>query len=149
MEKNLREQNQFIEKTDELKVTYIKKNKNNKYTIFVECSPGLFHKFIAQKKVFLLWERYQVYEDISIPRCFRCQEYYHKIGDCQNNTVCEYCAGQHEVNVCPKVHKKCWNCLSANEKYNTNYDINHECNNMGCSSYKYLLEVLKSKIKYH
>lgn len=96
----------------------------------------------------ILWERYPVYEDLNIPRCFRCQEYYHKISNCKNECVCEFCAGHHEVKNCPKVDKKCKNCVSANEKYKTNYDINHESSCNECPSYKYFLGVLRSKINY-
>lgn len=50
IEDSIREQNHFIEETDQLNITYIKKQKNKKSTIFAECSPGLFHKFMIQKK---------------------------------------------------------------------------------------------------
>lgn len=149
IEEGLREQNDFIAENDEIKVTYIRKHRNNKTTtIYAECNPELFHKFIRSKRVFLQWERYPVYEDINIPRCFKCQDFYHRSDGCNRRAVCEYCMGEHNIRECPKSEKKCANCVAANQRYRTNYDIHHEANNQECPSYKYLIDVLRSKIDY-
>lgn len=149
IEKDIREQNLFMTERDELKVTYIKKHKHNNYkTIFAECSPGLFHKVTNIKKVCIQWERYRVYEDISILRCFKCQEFYHKTSECNNKVVCEYCMGEHDIRECPKTTKKCKNCVTANLKFNTNHNSDHKTSCPECPSYGYLIEVLRSKIDY-
>lgn len=149
LEKSIREQNQFIEETDELGVTYIKQsNKNNVCIIYGECSSTLFHKFMAAKRIFIGWERCSIYEDVSIARCFKCQQHYHKSGTCPNGLVCEYCGETHNVRDCPKVHKKCVNCLNANTRYKTNHKIDHSANDPLCPSYQYLVNVLRSKIDY-
>lgn len=149
IERDLREQNSFITEMDKLKVTFIRKHRNSRLkTIFAECSPELFHKIISIKKVFLNWQRYRVFEDLSIPRCFRCQDFYHKNSECSNGVTCEFCMGDHEIHECQKISKKCKNCVEANLKYNTKYNTEHETSNQECPSYNYLLDILRSKIDY-
>lgn len=147
--KCLREQNKFIKEIDDLEITYIKHNKNNSLcTIYGECNASLFHRFMAMTKVFIGWERYPVYEDLSIMRCFKCQELYHKSDKCLNKVVCEFCSGDHDIRDCPKSQKKCNNCIKANNKFKTNYKTEHAANDPLCPSYQYLINVLKSKIDY-
>lgn len=104
--------------------------------------------FMSGKKVFLGWERCQLFEDISIPRCFKCQAYYHKSNECGQETNCELCAENHDVRECPKTTKRCINCVNANRQFNTKYDESHEANNPECPTYCYYIEVLRSKIDY-
>lgn len=149
LERCLRVQNQFICNDDELEVTFIRRNPKNKVcTIFMECSPKLYHNLMVTKKIFIGWERYPVYEDVSISRCFNCQEHYHKTEGCESETVCEYCSLNHNVSDCPKTRQKCINCVKANNKYKTEYCTNHTANDPTCPSYQYLINVLRSKIDY-
>ncbi|CAG9767156.1 unnamed protein product [Ceutorhynchus assimilis] len=58
VERNLRKQNTWINEEDELTVTFIKHmKKNDNLTIYVECSAGLYHKAISQKKVYAGWQQ--------------------------------------------------------------------------------------------
>lgn len=150
IESNIREQNHFIQSDDELRVTYVKhRNKNDRtYTIYGECTSALFHKFMAMKKIFINWERYPIYEHMSIQKCFKCQEFYHKSDTCPNEQKCEYCAGNHLIKDCPKTQKKCSNCVQANSKYNLKYDVNHKATDGKCPAYMYLVNILRSKIDY-
>ena len=60
----LRDQNQFINDSEELKINFIKTNKRKRTkTIYGECNATLFKKFVNKGKVFLQWERYPIYED--------------------------------------------------------------------------------------
>lgn len=47
-------------------------------------SCGMFGKFVPQ-----------MYEDLSVTRCFKCQECYHKDRNCSKRKVCEFCAEHH------------------------------------------------------
>ncbi|CAG9764810.1 unnamed protein product [Ceutorhynchus assimilis] len=104
---------------DNIKITYIKRPEklNALNTVFGECPPDVFRKLMTAKKVFIDWQRYSVVEDLGIPRCFNCQQYYHRMDTCPNTTVCEVCAGDHNIKDCLKLNKKCNNCQIANEKY--------------------------------
>lgn len=145
----IRKQNLWIGDADELKITYIKQKRNEESTIFAECSAGLFHKFMHNKKVFIEWQRYPVYEDLSITKCFKCQGFYHKNVTCNNKIICEHCAEEHDISECPKDVIKCNNCILANNKYKTNYCVSHKASDPECPSYNYQISVLKKKIDYN
>ncbi|KAG5898896.1 hypothetical protein JTB14_000144 [Gonioctena quinquepunctata] len=90
IENCLREQNSFIEETGYIKVTFIKRNRIEKQTIFAECTGEIFSKIMDARKVFLGWERNPVYEDLTKPRCERCFAYDHKEANCRNKGTCTY-----------------------------------------------------------
>lgn len=148
LESCIREQNQFIDQKDELKVTFLRKVRD-RYTIFAECSSSLFQRFMNVGKVFIGWERYPVYEDISVTRCFNCQEPFHKGDSCPNQPCCEKCSGAHGSRDCRNdSQKQCKNCINTNSKHKLNYKTDHGANDPDCPSYRYLLSVLRSKIDY-
>lgn len=139
------EQNQV---DGEVKITYIRRNKNGSMTIFGECSAAAFRALMSAGKLYIGWGRYPIYEDLSILRCFRCQEFHHKQQVCQNERVCSYCSGDHEEHECTKIKKCCKNCLTANSKYKMKYDSDHSPTDPNCNSLKYYISVLKNKIDY-
>lgn len=129
-------------------VTYIRQNKNLLKTIFCECSPSAFVKVMKMKKLYIGWERYLVYENLEILRCFRCQSFYHKQKDCKNLIACSICSENHDEVSCPKTKKCCCNCLTANNRYKMDHDINHSPTDLQCPSLKYHIDILKSKTDY-
>ena len=149
LEQVIRQQNTWIGEEDKINITFIKKAKNkNVSTIFFECSSKLYWKMIAQKKIFIGWERYNVYENLTVTRCFQCQEHYHKIGQCENGITCAYCAGNHESSACTKQIRKCKNCSNANTRYVMNYDTSHAASDTECPSTRYHINLLRSRIDY-
>ena len=149
LEQVIRQQNTWINEAEKMNITFIKKIKNkNTSTIFFECSSALYWKMMSQKKIFIGWERYSVYENLNIHRCFKCQEYYHKIDECKNEVTCEYCAGNHESNICTKQTMKCKNCFNANDRYKTKYNTCHASSDPECPTNKYHLNLLRSRIDY-
>lgn len=150
IEQCLIEQNQFISETEHLKITYIRpKGSRKTSTIYGECCATLFEKFMNIKKIFLEWECCMIYEDIGIQRCFKCQEFFHRSENCQNNIACCCCGENHDLRQCPKETTKCANCEKANNKYGTRYKTNHQASDISkCSSYQYHLNIIRSKIDY-
>ena len=149
IEECLRKQNKWIDTNDKLVVTYVKRMKNkNNLTIYLECSANLYHKAMSQKRVYLGWQRYPVYEDLSIQRCFTCQGFFHKNTGCSGPLVCVMCSEKHDVSECPGTRKRCKNCLLANQKFLTKYDPNHAANDTSCPAYQYHISCLKNKIDY-
>ncbi|CAH2013030.1 unnamed protein product [Acanthoscelides obtectus] len=150
VESMIKKQNPIIGE-EHFKVTYIKSFKTKKYkTVYAECSPKLFHLLMERKKIYMGWERFPVYENISILKCFKCQQFNHKFNDCPNKPVCCNCAGEHDTKECVSRNQKpkCKNCESANKKYSTGYDIYHKANDEECSTYKYRLDSARSRINY-
>ncbi|CAG9762737.1 unnamed protein product [Ceutorhynchus assimilis] len=149
IEDDLRRQNSYILESDYLKVVFVRNHSNkNTKTIFLECSSELFHKCVRKGRVYLQWQNCRIFEDITVPRCYKCQGYNHKRTDCKNSSVCGYCMDGHETEQCSKHFKRCANCTSAKSKYKKNYDAAHEVNDPACPSYKYMLDVVRSKIDY-
>lgn len=146
IEESIKSQNQF---RGDIKVVHIRKKRSGRNTVFCECSPDSFADLMLMKRVFIGWERYPVYEDLDIPRCFHCQGYYHKKDACASTVVCIKCGGEHETRECSSQIKCCKNCIVANTRYKKNYDTNHEAMDVSCPVYKYHLQVLQSKIDYH
>lgn len=104
---------------------------------------------MEHKKIHIEWSRCPVYEDLTVTRCYNCQEFYHKNNKCTKKIVCEYCAEEHKAEMCQKNIRKCNNCLQANNKFNRNYKVTHATTDPDCPSHKYHIELLKSKIEYN
>lgn len=144
-EKSLKIQNHI---DDEVEVKYVRKNKNGTKTFFCECTPKAFHQLMNYKKVCIGWEMYMVYEDLNIPKCYKCQEYYHKKSICKNKIVCPICSEEHEEKDCSKKEKFCRNCSESNKKYKTNHATDHENYSMDCPTLKHHIERLRNKTNY-
>lgn len=145
IEKSIYEQNPL---SDKIQVTYIKKTKTGSSIIFCECPPAVFNEIINMKKLYIGWERHPVYEDLSIPRCFTRQAFYHKNRECRNKIVCPVCSEEHKENECPRRVKKCNNCVLANNKYKLKHSIDHEASDPNCFTLNYHTQVLKNKTNY-
>lgn len=152
LERAIKNQNSFIPEDEFFKVTYIKETKLNTKIIFAECSPSVYQIIMFHKKVCIGWERYPVYENLSLKQCFKCNGFYHKNTVCPNKTICSYCGGEHEKKDCElvatKQGMKCINCEHSNQKYKTSHNLSHQATDPECPTYKYHVEVMKSKINY-
>ena len=148
-ETQLRKQNSIFMDDEHFKITYIKniEHKSTK-TLYAECSPKLFHSLMASKRVYLGWQRYVVYKDMSVLKCYKCQLYHHKGNDCKNRIACGKCAGEHDIKQCQSETKECVNCKISNEKYGTEHNIAHKAGEWSCPSFKYFLEIARSRINY-
>ena len=149
LEIDIRKQNRWIQANDEFKVTYIKKyTRKRSSTIFLECVPEMYFKAMNMSRICIGWERYQVYEDLNVLRCFKCQGFNHKSDNCRQNETCANCADQHSTDTCTNSVKKCINCSIANDKFNTLYNVNHASTDVNCPSTQYHTDLLKSRIDY-
>lgn len=147
IENCIRKQNDWVLDDDYLKVTYIQ-NKNSKVVVFAECSPGLFLKMMDHKKIYIGWKKCVIYENLAVQRCYKCQGFYHKSTECKNKEVCHNCSEQHSGQTCRNNNKKCQNCVMANTRHHTKYDVNHSARDVNCPCYSYHIEVLRSKTDY-
>ena len=101
---------------------------------------------MKNKKIYIKWERLPVYEDLPITRCFKCQEFHHKISKCENQTICPKCTGNHTEDQCNNHEYKCNNCEMANCKYKTNHNTSHKASDPECPTRLYHLR--NTKIDY-
>ena len=72
------------ETLNDFKVTFVKKGINGQNTIFGECSSLTYGHLMYEKRIFIGWDRLPVFEDLSVSRCFQCQEFYHKKQNCMH-----------------------------------------------------------------
>lgn len=145
IENSIKQQNRL---QGDIRVVYVRKKSSGAQTIFCECSSGAFSKLMELKKICIGWERYPVFEDLGVPRCFHCQAYYHKKGNCRNDLVCARCGGAHESRGCSSQVKSCRNCIAANERYGKEYEANHEATDVNCPVLRHYVDVLRSKTDY-
>lgn len=146
---NIREQNTWIQEDDHFEITYVKKDRNKEHNlIYVECQPGIYWKLMQNKTVYIGWNRCTIYDDTTITRCFKCQDYYHKTTKCTNHEICGNCGEDHSTNDCQTQRKKCINCQKSNQTFNTKHNVNHTTKDPECPSTKYHLGILKSRIDY-
>lgn len=146
IEESIKCQNQL---SGDVKVVHTRKKHSGQNTLFCECSPELYAGLMAMKRVYIGWKRYPVYEDLSIPRCYQCQGYYHKKDACKSGIVCIQCGGGHKAADClDRENKCCRNCKMANTRYGRTYNTEHEATDVNCPVYKYHLQVLKNRTEY-
>lgn len=149
IEDNIRNQNEWIRPGDDFEITYIKEIRSkNCSTIFITCSPGMYTMALRAGRLCIGWERCQVYEDLGLLRCFKCQGYYHKSSVCNGSIACGKCAGDHDTSSCKSLSRKCVNCSAANGNYGTNYSTDHAASDAKCPSSVYHMKILRSKINY-
>lgn len=132
----------------EIKVVHIRKKKSGLSTVFCECSVEAFRKLMDVKKAYIGWERYPIYEDLDVPRCFKCQGYFHKRDVCRNVINCGKCGEEHDTRQCTGGVKCCRNCVGANLRYRRNYATDHEATDLDCPVYRHHLQSLRNKVDY-
>lgn len=95
------------------------------------------------------WNDCPVYEDLKVKQCNNCLIFGHRTNECKKESVCLNCLGPHSNRQCTiNVIPKCYNCIFANEKFNTNREINHDSLSYNCCTYKVKLAELRSRIDY-
>lgn len=145
IEASILQQNEGLK---DFRVTYTRRGRNGQNTVFGECSPSTFRQLMQVNKVFIGWERFPVYEDLSVPRCFQCQGFYHKKQDCRKKLVCPLCSEEHEQRDCPGQKKVCINCVSSNGRFRLKNNTDHHSTDLRCPTLQYQINLLKNKIDY-
>lgn len=103
---------------------------------------------MQEKRISIGWNRCIVYEVIRVKRCFKCQGYNHISENCRNKKSCRNCGDEHDMKECECVYKKCVNCVTINEKFNTQFAYNHSSNDPNCPIFLRKLEQYKRNINY-
>ncbi|XP_046605058.1 uncharacterized protein LOC124297789 [Neodiprion virginianus] len=117
LELTIRNQNHFIDKEEDFKITYIKYwPKIETSTAYAEVAPAVFTRIILDKRISVRWEKCRVFEDLDINRCFKCGGFNHMGSKCQNERACSSCGEDHDTRDCKNdKNKQCANCKRSNE----------------------------------
>lgn len=128
---------------------YIPKNKKN-FSVLVEVSAETFKYFMTQKRLYLGWDSYPIFEYVNVLRCFKCCRYGHKAEKCRNKEyVCPKCSGSHRSWECNSTNLCCTNCKHANQVLNmSDIQFNHSIFDKECTVYKREVEKNRNKVKY-
>ena len=137
---------------DVVSIKPLRKN-NTKYQAFVHVSDDIRNMIKSWgDKLFYEWEKLFVYDQLNVPRCYRCQGYNHFARDCKYGVSCGLCAShEHEYKSCPHREKSdeskalaycCINCKTAGKPES---EQAHPAYSSSCEIYQMkLLELKKS-----
>ena len=117
--------------------------KTKQESIIIEVTSDIYKKVRENKnRIFVGYQNCKVYDEINLKPCFNCGRYGHNGNKCRNDKVCLKCSESHNSINCNKTGELCCvNCVFHNNKFNTNYDVQHVANDSHCC------QVLKNKIK--
>lgn len=101
---------------------------------------------INNGKINLEWRKCNVYDYLSVKRCFKCWGYFHIAKNCMRQETCYKCAGNHKAKECTATKQRCVNCMHKIEKYNLNTIDEHDALNKECPTYKRAIERERKKI---
>lgn len=144
-------QNHKISEQDQLKIVHSRQQKRTgKWIIYAETIGTTFNK-LANTVMNVGWRSIRVKEDLSIKKCFNCQQFNHKIKDCKNKTICEHCAGEHEYKHCNQTEKipTCTNCIYVVNKFQEAINVNHSATDITeCPCYKKRIQRSREQTNY-
>lgn len=146
----IKQQNSFLCDEDKVELKVFKKSrKSDKNWAVLECSGSAFRKILLEGKLNLNYQRCPVYENVHVPRCFKCNGFYHRSEECTREVNCAICSENHDTSSCRREnHSRCVNCVISNEKYKFAYDVNHNAMNRQCPVYLRQLKIARERTDY-
>lgn len=89
---NMRMQNDFISKDDNVNMYQVKEIKQGKditHTAYVELSSRVHEEILKRGKISSIgWSKCKVYDNLKVTRCFKCNAYGHGAKECHNDSSC-------------------------------------------------------------
>ncbi len=123
---------------------------NNKdvFQADVEIDLDVYNKLLQLGQIIIGVNSCKIYDAISVPRCRRCNGFFHNDKQCKRAISCPICAGEHHVGKCsvPKEERRCSNCVSLKSSLesmsnNRTININHAAwEGAKCEAYSLALE---------
>ena len=123
---------------------------SDQYDAVIRASPQIRDLIINKNSGYLYIEfsRYKVYDRFFIKRCQKCQEFGHTLKNCSKNSVCKFCASNHESEKCHHEKKpEFWKCYLCSSSKNKNFQENchsHYCASESCPIINEAMKRVKS-----
>lgn len=99
-------------------------------------------KLLKLKRIDLGWERCRVEEKVTLDKCYKCQEFGHKLSQCKKEAVkrkCLKCGDEgHITSKCEATEMKCYICGEMGEK-------GHRADSMKCKVYREMVYKKKER----
>lgn len=119
---------------------------NKKFNIIFEVDSSSYNLFINKQRMNLGWNRYMVFNEYGIIRCFNCNKYGHLQKECKEKKVCGKCSKDHDTKDCDNSSVGCINCITSNEKYGLTLNTNHTVWEVTkCETYSRIEKIQKDK----
>lgn len=133
----------ILSKTDvEVRVIRKIETKMGKVNWLLDIDADCKKVLLNMKRICVDYERYRVVEFVSITRCFKCQKYGHMANNCDGETQCVKCAGNHLLRDCKSETIRCANCYHSE----ADGDCAHRADSADCPEFKkYRLQVLPNR----
>lgn len=121
------------------------KKNNNIYQATLQVDMSTYNKLLSQGHLLVGLDSCTVYDAIHVPRCFKCNQYFHSKNSCKNEVSCPICSKAHNLENCPSGSKlHCSNCFSIKEKQKLDINIDHAVwDYENCFAHKKAIEKLK------
>lgn len=138
-----------ISENSHLKVIYKTNPKNEYFDMCIEVDVKTFAAIKPKQSLLIGFVRCKFYESFNITRCFKCNDYSHRIKDCEKNEpVCGTCAEIHETRSCESLVKKCINCIQRNATLRLGLNIDHPAWSHECPTYIAIVQSIQKKMNY-
>lgn len=122
----------YAESTIEIDIIRQIKTGNGMINWLVETDLRGKEVLLQRRRICLDFGRYRMVEFRSIIRCFKCQQFGHYAGSCENKAQCVKCAKEHSIKDCDSTETCCSNCYAQDK----DGDCEHRADSMDCPIYR-------------
>lgn len=143
--------NDLLSSSAECKIVKIWPTKKNPsvFQAQLQVDMSTFKNLLNRGRVLIGLNSCTVYEAFHIPRCFKCNSFFHTKNSCRSKVSCPVCSKEHEVKDCPENSPHaCINCINLkNRDNNIDINVNHSVwDYTQCVAYKKALDKCKIDI---
>lgn len=73
---------------------------NKKCNLVFKTDSNSYNLLVARQRMNLGWNRYWIFNDYGIIRCYNCNKYGHMQKECKDKKACGKCTAEHESKEC-------------------------------------------------
>lgn len=113
--------------------------------LILNCDIQAHTELLKRSTIIFGFAECRIYEYVNTLQCLNCQRYGHFARECTFSICCKYCSLGHDAKSCILQTNKytCHNCVLANKRNSTKYNVRHATTDDRCPSRIERLEALK------
>lgn len=148
VENMIRKQNAHVIKENHIIDVKIIKKMKTRYMSIAECDPSCYALIMENENLSIGWSICRKYEYVPVFRCYKCGNFDHEADECTAENLCLRCTEvSHETENCCVAQFKCFNCMSMNERFKLDLEVNHNIFDIKFPLYLKKVEAKKKYIK--